>query len=98
MAIMYRLICTLQLNQILINYRVYKLPFRTDLKNTHPTHVEPVVAFCLNHTNEDIVTGWAAYNRPHAVHIGSEFTNSISYAAACTGCLNERHFKGENFL
>src|SRR5713226_5084779 len=48
--------------------------------------------------DERSIAGRAAYHRPHPMHVGSERTNGIGCAAARTGGLDERHFKGEDLL
>jgi hypothetical protein len=70
---------------------------RSDVKNTHPLHIEPVAALCADNTNEHMVTRRAAHYRSHAAHIDGERTNGTRPAAMSTGFLNERHFKRENF-
>src|SRR6185312_15928502 len=52
----------------------------------------------LCHADEYGIARGAAYNRSHAVYVGSERTNGVGCAAACTGCLDERHFKREDLL
>src|SRR5437868_4957505 len=69
----------------------------SDVKNTHPLHIEPVAALCADDANEYVVTGRTAHYRSHVAHIDGERTNRPGGAAMPTRFLNERHFKRENF-
>src|SRR5258708_12339551 len=69
----------------------------SDVKNTHPLHIEPVAALRADDANERAVTSRTAHYRSHAAHIDDERTNRAGGAAMITRSLNERHFKRENF-
>src|SRR5438132_1737950 len=69
----------------------------SDVKNTHPLHIEPVAALRADDANEHVVTSRTAHYRSYATHIDGEFTNRPGGAAMSTRSLNERHFKRENF-
>src|SRR6266446_8757219 len=74
------------------------LGLHADLKDAHAPHIQPVASLRLCYANEHGIADRAAYDRPHAMHIDGERTNGIGCAAARTGCLDQRHFKGENLL
>src|SRR6185312_14012096 len=71
---------------------------RTDLKDTHASHIQPVVSMYLCHANEHGIAGGATDDRPHPVHVDSERTYGIGCATAHAGCLGERHIKGKDRL
>src|SRR5579884_1908018 len=52
----------------------------------------------MHNTDEHRVAGGAADDCPHSVHVDGSRSNGVGGAAACTGGLDERHFKGEDLL
>src|SRR5206468_9191411 len=71
---------------------------RADLQDAHAPHVKPVASLRMHNTDEHRVAGGAAYDCPHPVHVDGSRPNGIGGAAARTGGLDERHFKGEDLL
>src|SRR6266568_169499 len=69
-----------------------------DLKDAHTAHIQPVTSFRMYNADERGIADGTAHDCPHAMHIDSGRTKSIGSAAARTGCLDERHFKGEDLL
>jgi len=74
------------------------LCLHADLKDTHALHIKPVTSLRMRNADEHGIARGAAYHRPHPVHVDSQRTYGIGCAAARTGCLGERHFKGEDLL
>src|SRR5260370_14583927 len=69
----------------------------SDVKDTHPLHIEPVAALRADDAHEHVVTRRTAHDCPHGAHVDGEFTNHPGAAAMSTGSLGDRHFKCENF-
>src|SRR5260370_34956723 len=65
----------------------------SDVKDTHPLHIEPVAALRADDAHEHVVTRRTAHDCPHGAHVDGEFTNHPGAAAMSTGSFGERHFK-----
>jgi hypothetical protein len=75
-----------------------RLGLGTDLEDAYAPHIQQVVSPDLCHTHEHRVAGLAAYDCPHAMHVGGNRLKGIGGVATCTGGLDERHIKGEDHL
>src|SRR5579859_1617888 len=71
---------------------------RIDLKDAYPLHIQPVATLGLRYTDQHLITGGAANNRSHPMHVDSQCPNGIGGAAALTGCLDASHLEGEDLL
>src|SRR5260221_12613861 len=82
---------------VMMESRPKRLWLCSDMKDTHPLHIEPVAALRADDAHEHVVTRRTAHDRPHGALVDGEFTNHPGAAAMRTGSFGERHFKGENF-
>src|SRR6266516_5913304 len=75
-----------------------RLGSHADLHDTHAPHIQPVASLRMRNADEGGIAGRTADDRPHPMHVDSQRTNDTGCAAARTGCLDERHVKGEDLL
>src|SRR5260370_2973875 len=65
----------------------------SDVKDTHPLHIEPAAALRADDAHEHVVTRRTAQDCPHGPPVYFEFTNHPHAAAISTGSFASRLFK-----
>src|SRR5215469_12042177 len=75
-----------------------RLGLGTYLQDAYAPHIQQVVSPDLRHADEHRVARLAAYDCPHAMHVGGSCPNGIGGAATFTDGLDECHVKGEGHL